>query len=764
MLALIFYAVYTREQFYPSILFLVTSKVSYVVGGNLVFAVAFFVAHFLKSLFLENLSESENELLADKAKYTIVETCLALTIFRAELTPTVICYFGGLLFLNAFHWLAKARIERLDQVMPAGYSKHVRLLALLLLLCAVDLYVCQRCVAYTIANGKSVVILFCFEFGILIVSVFNMCWRYLLHGLDSWLTHGLLSKGVYLMVGDLLCDAMRFVTYVFFFGLVFVYYGVPIYLMRELWSSFYILQKNVTSFVKYLRLTSNLDQRFPSATAEELATVEDCLICREPMSAGKKLPCGHIFHLPCLRVWLQHQQWCPLCRAEIPMQPAQVLDASQLPQVAGAQIAGVAAQAPPPDANAAAGAVAAADLPAYHAHRAHDSPHDAAHRERVSAGSPRSPSSASTTAVGLDSPVGAHGTTSSHPTGVSRSLPRFYYVSTAVCAVHLEPTAASGVLRTLLQGTVLFVQDIRTDPTTGIEWARIPDGWVVSGAHGDSEGHYLLPYDEFTEREYVIHTPLYTPISRLPGSRSSGGTTRSQPGSGRRVEQMLLLQERLRALSEGVFAVQQDLAELVESELEQQLEPEIQATVTPHVNALPEDPSGRGTAGHVLPADNAGAVDAPCVEEPLTPVRSKLPGTCFFPPDPMGNEPATLPPAATTDTTVDSVPLAPWETSRIDGLNPHHGRSPSSAANAGGDNGSNAAQDQSPAVAAAAASVLHLPQDSLRSTVGPLSPASHEQIAMDTMMDIRELRAKKFKQATGGTDLGHSKSTEQDER
>jgi E3 ubiquitin-protein ligase synoviolin len=36
------------------------------------------------------------------------------------------------------------------------------------------------------------------------------------------------------------------------------------------------------------------------------------------MDSGKKIPCNHIFHLDCLRMWLQHQQSCPVCRAEIP--------------------------------------------------------------------------------------------------------------------------------------------------------------------------------------------------------------------------------------------------------------------------------------------------------------------------------------------------------------------------------------------------------------------------------------------------------------
>jgi hypothetical protein len=44
--------------------------------------------------------------------------------------------------------------------------------------------------------------------------------------------------------------------------------------------AFYAFQKRLASFVKYLRLTQNLDSRFDNATAEELAAAGDCLICR----------------------------------------------------------------------------------------------------------------------------------------------------------------------------------------------------------------------------------------------------------------------------------------------------------------------------------------------------------------------------------------------------------------------------------------------------------------------------------------------------
>jgi hypothetical protein len=42
-----------------------------------------------------------------------------------------------------------------------------------------------------------------------------------------------------------------------------------------------------------------------------------CIICREEMATAKKLLDGHLFHVHCLRSWLEHQHTCPTCRAPI---------------------------------------------------------------------------------------------------------------------------------------------------------------------------------------------------------------------------------------------------------------------------------------------------------------------------------------------------------------------------------------------------------------------------------------------------------------
>ena len=42
-----------------------------------------------------------------------------------------------------------------------------------------------------------------------------------------------------------------------------------------------------------------------------------CIICREEMTTAKKLLCGHLFHVHCIRSWLERQHTCPTCRAPI---------------------------------------------------------------------------------------------------------------------------------------------------------------------------------------------------------------------------------------------------------------------------------------------------------------------------------------------------------------------------------------------------------------------------------------------------------------
>lgn len=47
-------------------------------------------------------------------------------------------------------------------------------------------------------------------------------------------------------------------------------YGLPLHLVRELYETFRNFKARVADFIRYRKITSNMNDRFPDATAEEL--------------------------------------------------------------------------------------------------------------------------------------------------------------------------------------------------------------------------------------------------------------------------------------------------------------------------------------------------------------------------------------------------------------------------------------------------------------------------------------------------------------
>lgn len=122
---------------------------------------------------------------------------------------------------------------------------------------------------------------------------------------------------------------------------------MPIHIIRDVALTIRSFYKRITDFVRYRHATRDMNERYPDATAEEIAREDVCIICRETMRpwraapldsnplpegamAGedsrssldarlrpKKLPCGHILHFACLRSWLERQQNCPTCRRPV---------------------------------------------------------------------------------------------------------------------------------------------------------------------------------------------------------------------------------------------------------------------------------------------------------------------------------------------------------------------------------------------------------------------------------------------------------------
>ncbi|QHO41800.1 hypothetical protein HN51_007633 [Arachis hypogaea] len=123
-------------------------------------------------------------------------------------------------------------------------------------------------------------------------------------------------KPIFTFYLELIRDLLHLSTYLFFFLVIFINYGVPLHLIRVLYETFRNFKVRVEDYIRYCKITSNMKDRFPEATPEEHnASDAPCIICREEMTVAKKLICGHLFHVHCLRSWLERQHTCPTCRA-----------------------------------------------------------------------------------------------------------------------------------------------------------------------------------------------------------------------------------------------------------------------------------------------------------------------------------------------------------------------------------------------------------------------------------------------------------------
>ena len=319
------HALYTREQYFPAMMYLSTSKAALVAIGNFAFALMLVLAHAVKATFLGTLREAEVERLYERTRDAVMETCLAMTIFREEFNSRFVALFVSLLFVKAFHWLYQDRVQYTETAPTLSRFTHVRLATFMGTLLLVDLSMLSYIVGNTIENGPSVLLLFGFEYVILATKLFVGFAKYLIISADRMLDGQWQGKGTCVFYLELVTDLLQLFVYFVFFLIIFAYYGMPVHLVRDLYVTFRNFRKRVEEFIRYRRVTANLNDRFPDSTAEDLSTGDDvCIICRENMevdaqggSKPKKLPCGHSFHLHCLRSWLERQQACPTCRQSV---------------------------------------------------------------------------------------------------------------------------------------------------------------------------------------------------------------------------------------------------------------------------------------------------------------------------------------------------------------------------------------------------------------------------------------------------------------
>ncbi|VVD01544.1 unnamed protein product [Leptidea sinapis] len=330
-------AYYQKKQFYPSVVYLTNSNPSMAVMYLQALIFVLLIGKVIRKIFFGQLRAAEFEHLIERSWYAITETCLAFTVFRDDFNPKFIALFTILLFLKAFHWLAEDRVDYMERSPVIGWLFHVRILSLLLLLAQADFYFIHHAYQFTIQKGPSVQLVFGFEYSILYIMIIYIFIKYLLHTVDSRWDAPWESKAAVLLYTELAINFFKVLLYVGFVAVMVRIYTLPLFAFRPMYETMRSFKRAYNDVVLSRRAIRNMNTLYPDATTEELAAADnECIICREEMLGGaKKLPCNHIFHAACLRLWFQRQQTCPTCRLNVlrvaPDAPANVPPAPNVP-------------------------------------------------------------------------------------------------------------------------------------------------------------------------------------------------------------------------------------------------------------------------------------------------------------------------------------------------------------------------------------------------------------------------------------------------
>jgi len=336
-------AFYKKEQFYPSVVYLTKSNPSMAVIYIQALVLVVLFGKLLRKIFFGQLRAAETEHLIERSWYAVTETCLAFTVFRDDFSPRFIGLFTVLLFLKCFHWLVEDRVDYMERSPVISLLFHVRAVLLLALLFVLDSFFIHHAYHSTLIKGASVQLVFGFEYAILITVVAMIGVKYVLHTIDLQRENPWENKSVYLLYTELFLGFAKVLLYILFMGIMIKVHTLPLFAIRPMYLTTRAFKKAVHDVIMSRRAIRNMNSLYPNATAEDLeATDNVCIICREEMRAApaaapagggggnnnngsaraKKLPCGHIFHINCLRSWFQRQQTCPTCRIDILRQPA----------------------------------------------------------------------------------------------------------------------------------------------------------------------------------------------------------------------------------------------------------------------------------------------------------------------------------------------------------------------------------------------------------------------------------------------------------
>ncbi|XP_042462222.1 E3 ubiquitin protein ligase RIN2-like [Zingiber officinale] len=324
---------------------LLSSRVTVALLVNFVINVYILAVLLLKLLFFVQLTASETRKVLERFINYIMYKGAFLPLVVPLKISHVIFWSTWLIFLcslKIFQSVARDRLERLNASPSMTPLKYFRVYSSLLLVLFADFIWMKLCMVLCSSYSSSLLMLLFFEplsvafdtLQVIMIHGFQLAEIYQRHSSGNAslnfdiqkTTAGSLSewKGLILRHCGFILDMMTLVMSLghylmtwWLHGMAFHLVDIALFLnLRALVSA---VATRIKAYLKLRKALTSLDGVLPDATYEELCAYNDkCAICREPMARAKKLSCNHLFHLVCLRSWLDQGLTegysCPTCR------------------------------------------------------------------------------------------------------------------------------------------------------------------------------------------------------------------------------------------------------------------------------------------------------------------------------------------------------------------------------------------------------------------------------------------------------------------
>ena len=320
--------------------YLLGSNANLLILANMVFCILVVTALFVKACFFGALSVQELQRLMGRCvDYALLKIVFIAAIASNTTVEILVwaAWFATVGFIKLFSGLARDRFDSLVSTPSASYFEHGRNLLFVCLLMAADVSCAYHLNALMQGETVSKRALLMFDPVLILVDLAYTLLRSSMNLVERWhlsrVTQASAAAGSgiswqwmvpFLYYAEFtttmtthLLTLVHYCHVWFLHGLSFQV--VDSIILLNIRSLLGVMYKRSKTFMAFHCATSNLKKAFPDASQEQLKKYGDvCAICKDSMKSAKVLPCGHMFHLPCLRSWLEQGEHgnytCPLCR------------------------------------------------------------------------------------------------------------------------------------------------------------------------------------------------------------------------------------------------------------------------------------------------------------------------------------------------------------------------------------------------------------------------------------------------------------------